>query len=94
VSIFRNIFLPFKPEDESDKYTELSGTLDSLREEINILSKTVDDQRAMILYLSTMQSDLAAECFAISDALRKFSTPKKATIRFLSSSSDDDDLIN
>lgn len=94
MSIFSNIFLAFKSENEEDKYTELSGTVDSLRLELSNLSKTVDDQSAMIMYLSTMQSDLASECFTIADTLRRITSPKKATIRFLSSSSDDDDLLN
>lgn len=94
MSIFSNIFLAFKSEKVEDKYSELSGTVGSLKVEIDKLTKTVDDQRAMIMYLSTMQSDLANECFTIADTLRKITAPKKATIRFLSSSSDDDDLIN
>jgi predicted mannosyl-3-phosphoglycerate phosphatase (HAD superfamily) len=94
VSIFSNIFSVFRSEDKSDKYAELSVTLASLRAELDKLEKTVEDQNAMILYLSTIQSDLAAECFTVSDTLRKLTAPKKATVRFISSSSDDDDLIN
>jgi uncharacterized coiled-coil DUF342 family protein len=94
MSFFQNIFSLFSKNKAGSDYIEMTSTIEELRKELDTLSKTVEDQRAMIMYISTIQTELATECFSLGDTLKQIASPKKTSIRFPTLSNDDDDLIN
>jgi signal-transduction protein with cAMP-binding, CBS, and nucleotidyltransferase domain len=96
MSMFSQILKVFSFRANSEKILELNSKIKNLETLVESLSKTVKDQESMIHYLSTIQADLAAECFSLSDTIRKFTSPKHSTIKMfrIAASDDDDDLIN
>jgi len=94
MSFFQNIFSLFSKNKVDSDYIEMTSAIEELRKELDTLSKTVEDQRAMIMYISTIQTELATECFSLGDTLKQIVSPKKTSMRFPTLSNDDDDLIN
>ena len=94
MKFFRNILSFFFKDKNSAVIDELFKSIAELREELDALSKTVEDQKAMIMYVSTIQAELASECFTLADTLKQISSPQKSAIKFVSLAADDDDFLN
>ena len=94
MKFFRNIFSFFFKRTDKIIFDEMSKSIAETREELDNLSKIVEDQRAMIMYISTLQSELASECFTLADTLKQLSSPQKSAIALMSVAVDDDDFLN
>jgi hypothetical protein len=95
MSIFSQIISTFSFASNNEKLIEINKKVSELEQAIKDLNKIVEDQRSMIHYLSTIQSDLAAECFTLSDTVTRITNPKRNKVAmFRIAADDDDDLIN
>ncbi len=96
MSIFNQIKIVLSASNEIEKYADSVKSVEALDEKVQSLEKVIEEQRAMILYLSTIQSDLVNECYSISDALKSLTVPKKTSLFNMVGVpvDDDDDLIN
>ena len=96
MSIFNQIKIVLSASNEIEKYADSVKSVEALDEKVQSLEKVIEEQRAMILYLSTIQSDLVNECYSISDALKSLTVPKKTSLFNMIGVpvDDDDDLIN
>ena len=97
MNIFYQIKTVLSASANIEKYSESTETIRLLREKVETLEKSLEDQKAMILYLSSIQSDLVNECYSISDVIKNLVVAKKPKASRLVtpfSPDDDDDLIN
>lgn len=96
MSIFNQIKILFSASNEIEKYADSIKAIEAMDEKVQNLEKIIEEQRAMILYLSTIQSDLVNEFYSMSDSIKSLAVSKKSRMFKMVGmpADDDDDLIN